>query len=414
MAKEKASKINGIPVYCSYDRPVDLVDLVEHPSNPNKHGDKQIALLAKIIRNQGWRNPIVVSADSGFIVAGHGRLMAAKVLNVEQVPVDYQPFDNEAEEYAHLIADNRIAELAEADKSELAKLVRELEDKIDLDLTGFDAPSLEELLATKEESQVDAEPKTDKAAELQVKWKTEKGQLWKLGEHRLLCGDSTNAKDVERVLGDDKADIMVTDPPYGVNYDPSWRAEAGMTVNENKLGKVQNDDIADWTPAWQLFDGDVCYVYHAGAKAGTVQQSLEDSGFNIRSQIIWAKDKMALSRGDYHWQHEPCWYGVRDGKKGNRTEDRTQTTVWQIAAREDSGHGHGTQKPVECMARPIRNHHCSTVYEPFSGSGTTIIACEQLDKKCRAIEIDPNYVAVALERYVDATGKEPVLLNARD
>jgi DNA modification methylase len=407
-------ELSGVKVHCAFEKAVDVVDLVEHPRNPNKHGDKQIALLAKIIRNQGWRNPIVVSADSGFIVAGHGRLMAAKVLNVEQVPVDYQPFDNEAEEYAHLIADNRIAELAEADKSELAKLVRELEDKIDLDLTGFDAPSLEELLATKEESQVDAEPKTDKAAELQVKWKTEKGQLWKLGEHRLLCGDSTNAKDVERVLGDDKADIMVTDPPYGVNYDPSWRAEAGMTVNENKLGKVQNDDIADWTPAWQLFDGDVCYVYHAGAKAGTVQQSLEDSGFNIRSQIIWAKDKMALSRGDYHWQHEPCWYGVRDGKKGNRTEDRTQTTVWQIAAREDSGHGHGTQKPVECMARPIRNHHCSTVYEPFSGSGTTIIACEQLDKKCRAIEIDPNYVAVALERYVDATGKEPVLLNARD
>ena len=407
-------ELSGVKVHCAFEKAVDVVDLVEHPRNPNKHSDKQIALLAKIIRNQGWRNPIVVSADSGFIVAGHGRLMAAKVLNVEQVPVDYQPFDNEAEEYAHLIADNRIAELAEADKSELAKLVRELEDKIDLGLTGFDAPSLEELLATKEEKQVDAEPKTDKAAELQVKWKTEKGQLWKLGEHRLLCGDSTNAKDVERVLGDDKADIMVTDPPYGVNYDPSWRAEAGMTVNENKLGKVQNDDIADWTPAWQLFDGDVCYVYHAGAKAGTVQQSLEDSGFNIRSQIIWSKDKMALSRGDYHWQHEPCWYGVRDGKKGNRTEDRTQTTVWQIAAREDSGHGHGTQKPVECMARPIRNHHCTTVYEPFSGSGTTIIACEQLDKKCRAIEIDPNYVAVALERYVDATGKEPVLLNARD
>ena len=407
-------ELSGVKVHCAFEKAVDVVDLVEHPRNPNKHGDKQIALLAKIIRNQGWRNPIVVSADSGFIVAGHGRLMAAKVLNVEQVPVDYQPFDNEAEEYAHLIADNRIAELAEADKSELAKLVRELEDKIDLDLTGFDAPSLEELLATKEEKQVDAEPKTDKAAELQVKWKTEKGQLWKLGEHRLLCGDSTNAKDVKRVLGDDKADIMVTDPPYGVNYDPSWRAEAGMTLNENKLGKVQNDDIADWTPAWQLFDGDVCYVYHAGAKAGTVQQSLEDSGFNIRSQIIWSKDKMALSRGDYHWQHEPCWYGVRDGKKGNRTEDRTQTTVWQIAAREDSGHGHGTQKPVECMARPIRNHHCTTVYEPFSGSGTTIIACEQLDKKCRAIEIDPNYVAVALERYVDATGKEPVLLNARD
>jgi len=406
------NEISGVSVHCSYEKAVDVVDLVPHPRNPNKHGDKQIALLAKIIRNQGWRNPIVVSSETGFIVAGHGRLQAAKVLNVEQVPVDYQPFENEAEEYAHLIADNRIAELAEADKSELAKLVKELEDKIDLDLTGFDAPSLEELLGEKAGKDVDAEAKVDIAAELGAKWKTKTGQLWKLGEHRLLCGDSTNSEDVERVLDGDKPEIMVTDPPYGVNYDPTWRVDIGLSENTNKMGKVQNDHIADWTPAWQLFDGNVCYVYHGGVNAGIVQKSIEDAGFNIRAQIIWDKARLIMGRGDYHWQHEPCWYAVRDGETGTRNDDRTQTTVWQISTDEDKGHGHGTQKPIECMARPIRNHHCTTVYEPFSGSGTTIIACEQLDRKCRAIEIDPNYVAVTLERYKEATGNEPQLLNA--
>ena len=192
--------ISGIEAHCAFDKEVDVVDLVPHPRNPNKHDDKQIALLAKIIRNQGWRNPIVVSERSGFIVAGHGRLGAARVLNVEKVPVDLQAFTNEAEEYAHLIADNRIAELAEASKDELAGLIKELEGKIDLDLTGFDAPSLAELLGEAEGSDVDAEPQTDKAAELQAKWKTQTGQLWELGEHRLLCGDSTKAEDVERVL----------------------------------------------------------------------------------------------------------------------------------------------------------------------------------------------------------------------
>ena len=403
--------ISGVEVHCAFDKEVDVVDLIPHPRNPNKHDDKQIALLAKIIRNQGWRNPIVVSERSGFIVAGHGRLGAAKVLNVEKVPVDLQAFTNEAEEYAHLIADNRIAELAEASKDELAGLIKELEGKIDLDLTGFDAPSLAELLGEEEGNGADAEPQIDKAAELQAKWKTQTGQLWELGEHRLLCGDSTNAEDVERVLDGDKPEIMVTDPPYGVEYDPTWRVERGVSNHTAKMGKVQNDDIADWTPAWQLFDGDVCYVYHGGAKAGIVQKSLEDSGFNIRAQIIWDKTKLVFGQGDYHWQHEPCWYGVREGKKGNRTKDRTQATVWQINTREDSGHGHGTQKPVECMARPIRNHVCTTVYEPFCGSGTTVIACENLERKCRAIEIDPGYVAVTLERFKEATGKEPKLTN---
>ena len=417
MAKEKASKINGIPVYCSYDRPVDLVDLVEHPSNPNKHGDKQIALLSKIIRNQGWRNPVIVSKRSGFIVAGHGRLAAAKLLNVEAVPVDYQDFANEAEEHAHLIADNRIAELAEIDSNELAGLLRDLEGKIDLDLTGFDEVSLDDILtATEPEAaEVDAEPQIDKAKELQAKWKTELGQVWELGDHRLICGDSTDEDTIKKLMNGKVAGLMVTDPPYGVKYDANWRNNAkradGTPIGASAIGKVENDSQADWSDAWKLFAGDIAYVWHGGIKAHIVADSLIANGFDLVTQIIWAKNNIVIGRGNYHPKHEPCWYVVRKGAKRNFTDDRTQCTLWEIDKPVKSETGHSTQKPIECMARPIRNHKCQTVYDPFLGSGTTLIACENLKRKCYGVELNPGYVAVILQRWADATGREPKLCS---
>jgi DNA modification methylase len=201
---------------------------------------------------------------------------------------------------------------------------------------------------------------------------------------------------------------MVTDPPYGVDYHPSWRAEAGVNHNPQKMGRVTNDDQADWSDAWALFPGTVAYVWHAGLKASVVETSLVVNGFELRSQIIWAKDRMALSRGDYHWQHEPCWYAVRAGQPGHRTDDRTQTTLWTIPARDDRGHGHGTQKPVECMARPMRNHDVLDIYEPFAGSGTALIAAEQLGRRCCAIEITPAYVQVVIDRFEGFTGEKAV------
>lgn len=417
MAKEKASKINGIPVYCSYDKPVDLVDLVEHPSNPNKHGDKQIALLSKIIRNQGWRNPVIVSKRSGFIVAGHGRLAAAKLLNVEAVPVDYQDFANEAEEHAHLIADNRIAELAEIDSNELAGLLRDLDGKIDLDLTGFDEVSLDDILtATEPEAaEVDAEPQIDKAEELQAKWKTELGQVWELGDHRLICGDSTDEDTIKKLMNGKVAGLMVTDPPYGVEYDANWRNNAkradGTPIGASAIGKVENDSQADWSDAWKLFDGDVAYVWHGKIKAHIVADSLIANGFDLVTQIIWAKNNIVIGRGNYHSKHEPCWYVVRKGAKRNFTDDRTQCTLWEIDKPVKSETGHSTQKPIECMARPIRNHKFDTVYDPFLGSGTTLIACENLKRKCYGVELNPGYVAVILQRWADATGREPKLCS---
>jgi len=202
--------------------------------------------------------------------------------------------------------------------------------------------------------------------------------------------------------------LLICDPPYGVSYDPAWRAEAGVNRNRKKLGKVANDDQADWGPAWALFPGDVAYVWHAGLKASIVEASMVAAGFELRAQIIWAKDRMALSRGDYHWQHEPCWYAVRKGAKGHRTDDRSQTTLWSIPAGDDAGHGHGTQKPVEVMRRPMENHEPSDVYDPFCGSGTTLIAAEQLGRRCFAIEIEPRYVQVSIDRFEQFCGQKAV------
>tara|TARA_R110000824_G_scaffold56954_4_gene155378 strand:- start:2206 stop:3435 length:1230 start_codon:yes stop_codon:yes gene_type:complete len=406
-------------IHCEYTELKEPSSLVGHPRNPNQHGDEQIRLLSQIIKHQGWRNPIVVSTRSNFIVAGHARLKAAELLKVKEVPVDFQDFESEADEYAHLVADNRIAELAEADNTVLAELIKELEEAgVSSELAGFTAEDLQELIKDIgiDEGDEDAEVSEELADQLEEKWGVKEGQLWELGDHKILCGDSTSEEDVSDLLEHEKPNLMVTDPPYGVEYDANWRNEAtradGTPIGASATGKVSNDGNADWSEAWKLFEGDVAYIYHAGNKAHIVAKSLCEAGFEIRSQIIWNKNNFAISRCDYHPKHEPCWYVVRKGKKGNWQGDRTQSTVWDIPKPQKSETGHSTQKPVECMARPIRNNSApgDLVYEPFSGSGTTIIACENLKRKCRAIELEPGYVAIAIERWHEATGREPKLI----
>lgn len=377
------------------------------PANPRTIAPEAMERLkASIQRDPEFMRlrPIVVGAD-GIVIGGNQRLRACAELGIDPLPDGWVVrADSLTDEQRRrfILVDNAPEGMSGAwDFERLAA---------DWDLSELGELGFEELLAELKDvmptEPVDAEPQVDRAEELRKEWGVNTGDMWALGDNRLLCGDSTNAEDVARCLGGVVPLLMVTDPPYGVEYDPGWRAKAGVNKNTGKMGKVANDDVADWSPAWRLFPGDAVYVYHAGVMSSTVQSSLEICGFKIRAQIIWAKDRMALSRGDYHWQHEPCWYAVREGKPGHRTDDRTQTTLWNIPARDDSGHGHGTQKPVECMARPIRNHESEYVYEPFSGSGTTIIACEQLGRKCLAIEISPGYVAVALQRWADATGKK--------
>jgi DNA modification methylase len=200
---------------------------------------------------------------------------------------------------------------------------------------------------------------------------------------------------------------MVTDPHYGVNYDASWRNVAGKGCKA--AGKVQNDGRINWSDAWDLFPGSVAYVWHAGRFASEVDWSLHEAGFETISQIIWAKQHFALSRGDYHWQHEPCWYAVRKGQNHNWQGSRKESTLWQISNlnafgenKEDERTAHSTQKPLQCMLRPISNNSAKgeSVYDPFLGSGTTLLACEQLERKCFGIELDPAYCDIIVERWV--------------
>ncbi|HXG70578.1 MAG TPA: DNA methyltransferase [Gemmatimonadaceae bacterium] len=234
------------------------------------------------------------------------------------------------------------------------------------------------------------------------------GDVFTLGRHRLLCGDSTSADDVTRVLAGARPRLMVTDPPYGVGYDPAWRIRAGVSSSK-RMGTVENDDRADWREVWALFPGEVAYVWHGGIFAGVVEASLRAAQFEVRTQIVWRKQQFVLGRGHYHWQHEPAWYAVRSGSSARWGGSRKESTIWDIQTKDDTGQTtHSTQKPVECMARPMRNHTATEVYEPFNGSGSTLIAGEQLGRAVYAIELNPSYVQQAIDRWEAFTGQKAI------
>lgn len=386
--------------------------LTPYAGNARTHSDEQVAQIAASIAEFGFTNPILADG-AGVIIAGHGRLLAAERLGLDKVPVITLDHLTDAQRRALVIADNKLAENAGWDEDMLRAELQALEEMdFDLDLVGFSDEELDALLNGIEDGTVGGSVEgEDDVPETPEDPVTQPGDLWILGNHRLLCGDSTVATDVERVLNGVTPLLMVTDPPYGVEYDPGWRNQAGA-AKTRRTGKVLNDDRADWRDAWALFPGDVAYVWHGALHATTVAESLIACGFTIRSQIIWAKDRLVLSRGDYHWQHEPCWYAVKKTGKGHWAGDRKQTTLWQIANKDqDAETVHGTQKPVECMRRPILNNSSpgQAVYEPFMGSGTTLIAAETTGRVCLGIELNPAYVDVAVERWQQLTGDTATL-----
>ena len=380
----------------------EIDSLTPYTGNARTHSEAQIEQPAASITEFGFTNPILVDGANG-IIAGHGRILAARSLGMDSVPCVELAGLTDVQKRAYILADNKLALNAGWDAELLSLELKELDAKgFDVGLIGF---SDEEMAAL---TDPDAVPETP-ANPISVL-----GDVWILGKHRIICGDSCSADDVGKVLGDVKPMLMVTDPPYGVEYDANWRNEAdranGKPYGARAVGRVKNDDRADWTEAWALFPGDVAYVWHSGVHSAVVHQSLENCNLQVRCQVIWAKDRFAMSRGHYHWQHEPCWYAVRKGGTGHWSGDRSQTTLWSIKSRDDSGHGHSTQKPVECMRRPIENNSSpgQAVYEPFSGSGTTIIAAEQTARACYAIEINPAYVDVAVIRWQEFTGLDAV------
>jgi DNA modification methylase len=351
---------------------------------------------------------VLVDAE-GTIIAGHGREMAARKLGEARVPVIELGHLTEAQKRAYVIADNQLALNAGWDAEMLKVELTDLAGMdFDLALLGFDDKALAGFLA--EETAGLTDP--DEVPEAPVDPVSVLGDVWVLGRHRLACGSSTEADTVGKLLGAVKPHLMVTDPPYGVEYSADWRdAALGGKAGGRATGKVLNDDKADWREAWALFPGDVAYVWHAGNMAHVVAESLLACDFGVRAQIIWGKSQFVIGRGDYHPQHEPCWYAVRKNKKGHYDGGRKQSTLWQIEKPRKSETGHGTQKPVECMKRPIENNSSpgQAVYEPFSGSGTTIIAGEMTGRCVYAVELNPAYVDVAVKRWQDFTGQKAVL-----
>lgn len=394
-------------------------DLTPDPRNANRGTERGAGMLETSLREYGAGRSLLVDKH-GVVIAGNKTLEAAASIGLQDVvvvPTDgtklvivqRTDLDLESDPRAKAlgVADNRVAQVGLdwdtdvlrsllADGTDLSKMFTE--DEIAALLTTVKPDGLTD------PDDVPEERETDIVL----------GDMFQLGRHRILCGDSTNPQHVDRLLAGVKPHLMVTDPPYGVEYEPKWRAEAGVNKNRSKMGAVLNDNRADWSDAWSLFDGDVAYVWCAGGPLEcVVHDSLVASGFEPRQQIVWAKDRFALGRGHYHYQHEPCWYAVKKSGTGHWCGDRSQSTLWHIKSRDDSGHGHSTQKPVECMRRPIENNSSvgQAVYEPFSGSGTTIIAAEQTGRCCYAMELNPAYVQIAIDRWEQFTGEKAVKLD---
>ncbi len=389
--------------------------LKRYDRNSRTHSDAQVAKIARSMVEFGFTNPILVDSGTETIIAGHGRLSAAESIGLEQVPVIVLDHLSESQRRAYIIADNRLALDAGWDEAVLAAELAELQaDGFDLELTGFDDDEIEKLLEDIE-PEVEPEGNPEDVPEPPSQPVTVLGDVWLLGKHRLMCGDSTSIDAVDRLLDGAKPNLMVTDPPYGVEYEAGWRAEAkGRAKTEREeTSRLQNDDRADWYDAWVLFPGDVAYVWHASAFTGVVKESLERADFQVRQQIIWNKNVHALSRSAYHWKHEPCWYAVRNGKDASWLAGRDQMTVWDIPSVifEKDKTAHPTQKSIGIYERPIENHtkRGESLYEPFGGSGTQIIACEKLGRVSYTMELDPKFCDVIIKRWENMTGKQAVL-----
>lgn len=428
--------------------PRSLADLRQDPRNARRHSDRNLDMIGESLRTVGAARGIVIDEEA-IIRAGNGTVLAALKAGLSKLRiVDAAPDEMVAIRRSGLskrqkellsLFDNRAAEMGTWDPDALQALV---DAGVPMDAL-FSKDELMALLATGHGRSGLTDPDDVPAARTTD---IKPGDLFLLGDHRLLCGDSCSPAAVARLLADDKPRLMTADPPYGVEYDPAWRLGAGVS-NTARVGVVANDERADWREAWALFDGDVAYVYHAGVQGRVVQESLEACDFELRAQIIWTKPRIVLSRGHYHWQHEPLFYAVRKGRQAHWAGSRKQSTAWAIApdvlrcqscgslevvapAPEDLPSTvwnidtkelqanqvvvtHGTQKPIECYARAMRNHLAPVIYDPFVGSGTSVIAAETLGRAVRGMELTPVYCQQTIDRWEAFTGKRAKKITGR-
>ena len=403
-------------------RQIDYLPLDEirgADSNPKTHH----ADLGSSIDRFGFADAPIMDERTGRLVAGHGRVEQLQAMRKggEKPPegIDeegghwFVPVQrgwssrSDAEASAFLVAHNRIGEAGGWDDKALGELLASLADTPDVEVSGLgiEDKELQQLIS---EARPEEPAEDPGAGEPPAEPVSKRGEVYALGPHRLMCGDSTSAEDVAALLGGEEPRLMVTDPPYGVNYDPAWRQRAGVN-DGGRLGRVTNDDRSDWSEAWALFSGAVAYVWHNWIMSGEVKSHMAASGLEMRSMVVWAKPAPVFSRGHYHVQHEVCWYAVLKGEAAEWVGDRSQTTLWAIQLDKNVEGGHSTQKPLECMERPIRNHE-GDVYDPFLGSGTTLIAAARQGRRCYGMEISPAYCDVIRKRwgeYARGAGIEP-------
>lgn len=391
--------------------------LIPYARNSRTHSDAQVAQIAASIQEFGFTNPVLVDGEGG-IIAGHGRVLGAQQLGLSKVPCIRLSHLSEAQKRAYVITDNKLALNSGWDDAMLAAELRDLVDLgYDVGLTGFDLPSVDELLAGLEAT---PEGKTDVDATppLRAEAVTRSGDVWKMGKHRIMCGDSTDAGSVELLMHEEKAVLMQTDPPYGISYDSS----AIHVRGSDKHAPIQNDEMTgEQLQAFleaiikaalpSLTRNAAFYLWHPMLTQGTFFAAAAAAAADIliHRQIIWAKPSLLLGRGDYHWQHELCFYGWVRGNRPPFYGPRNQTTLWPIG--KETSKEHPTAKPVALWLAPIENHTKAgeVMYEPFSGSGSQIIAAEQTGRRCYAMELSPQYVDVAVRRWQQFTGKTAVL-----
>lgn len=380
---------------------ISIDKLVPYVNNARTHSAEQIIKLRSSLREFGFVNPIIIDRDFN-VIAGHGRLMAAKEEGINEVPCVFADFLTDAQKKAYILADNRMAMDAGWDEELLKIEMEELQNLgYDLGYTGFDEKELADLFGIDDKEVKDDE--FDLTAALEKASFVERGDVWFVGKHKLMCGDATSSEDVAKLMEDKKANLILTDPPYNV----AFKSSDGLTIQNDSM---KNNDFYEFlfssfkNMAEHLENGGAAYIFHADTEGLNFRKAFIDAGFHLAGCCIWVKDSLVLGRSDYQWQHEPVLYGFMQNGKHPWYSDRKQTTIWNFDKPKKNSN-HPTSKPLDLLAYPINNSTQTNaiVIDTFGGSGSTLMACEQMNRICYTMELDEKYASVILRRYVEDT-----------
>lgn len=372
-------------------------------NNARTHSPEQITKLRSSLREFGFVNPVLIDREYN-VLAGHGRIAAAKEEGIAEVPCVFVEHLSEAQKKAYILADNRMSLDAGWDDELLKVEMASLQEMgFDIGMTGFDESELADLFADGDKTSA-KDDDFDLTAALEKAAFVQRGDIWTVGRHRLMCGDATSAEDVAALMNGTKANLILTDPPYGV----SFRSSSGLTIQNDSM---KNEEFYSFLlSAFQrmvehLESGGAAYVFHADTEGLNFRRAFVDAGLHLAGCCIWVKDSLVLGRSDYQWQHEPVLYGFLQNGKHKWYSDRKQTTIWNFAKPKRNA-DHPTSKPLDLLSYPIGNstQENAVVIDTFGGSGSTLMACEKMNRICCTMELDEKYASVILRRYVEDTG----------